>query len=223
MPLRFAGELSEIVYSPSEKTLSLLVRPFPESRRVTSLFLSHALAVSTTLVTIEIACRRHGAPLLSEEDILSQNPAESRRRIQWRVPLTSGGVTERIGALPDAVFAIEDQGRLFYFILEADRGTMPLRRKNLRLSSIHRKALAYSQTRKAGILKDQFAIPGFQVAFVTKSKERLERMRETCRDALNGNPSSLFLFLTYDDLQSQVWYNTTHPLHVLRATHLNNP
>ena len=223
MPLRSAGELSEIVYSPSEKTLSLLGRFSSESRRVTSLFLSHALAISTILVTIEIARRRHGAPLFSEEDILSRKPTETRRRIQWRVPLTSAGVTERVGVLPDAVFAIEDQERLFYFVLEADRGTMPLQRKNLRLSSIHRKALAYSQTRKTGILKDQFDIPGFQVVFVTKSKERLERMRETCRDALDGNASSLFLFLTYDDLQTQAWYNTTHPLHVLRATHVNNP
>jgi hypothetical protein len=219
MLLRFAGELSEIVYSPSEKTLALLGRPASESRRVTSLFLSHALAVSTILVTIEVACRRHGAPLLSEEGILSRNPAESRRRIQWRVLLTSGGVTERVGVLPDAVFTIEDQDRRFYFILEADRGTMPLRRKNLQLSSIHRKALAYAHTRKAGILKDQFGIPGFQVVFITKSKERLERMRETCRDVLDGNASSLFLFLTYDDLQTQVCYTNTHPLHVLRATH----
>jgi hypothetical protein len=140
-----------------------------------------------------------------------------------RIPVTSGGVTERVGVLPDAVFAIEDQGRPFYFILEADCGTMPIRRKNLRLSSIHRKALAYAHTRKAGTLKDQFGIPGFQVVFVTKSKERLERMRETCRDALDGNASSLFLFLTYDDLQTQAWYTNSHPLHVLRATHLNNP
>jgi hypothetical protein len=113
-------------------------------------------------------------------------------------------VKEKIGVIPDAAFAIERQDnsskfRRFFF-LEADRGTMPLCRKSLRLSSIRRKALAYSQSRRSRVLRDRFGIPGFQTLFVTRSRERLERMKETCKTASGRNPS-IFLYATQDGLK----------------------
>jgi hypothetical protein len=100
---------------------------------------------------------------------------------------------------------------------------MPLKRKNLRLSSIHRKALAYARSRRSRILAERFGIPGFQVLFVTRSRERLRRMKEVCRIATQGNTASLFLFLTDDDLTTRsAWYNGSDPLHSLFcATHSN--
>ena len=78
---------------------------------------------------------------------------------------------------------------------------MPVWRKNLRLSSIYRKALTYAQTRKSGILRDRFGIPGFQVIFITKSRSRLERMKEAASNALEVRTTFLFLFATPEEFR----------------------
>jgi len=78
---------------------------------------------------------------------------------------------------------------------------MPLQRKSLRLSSIRRKALAYSQSRSSRILKEKYGIPGFQVIFIAHSAERLEHIQEVCNATAKGRASSLFLFATTDGLR----------------------
>jgi hypothetical protein len=165
---------------------------------------------------------------MTERDILAATKGdEGRARLQWQVTVRFGTTTERIRVIPDAAFAIDRQyvsgKRRFYFFLEVDRGTMPLKRKNLRLSSIHRKVLAYTTTRRNRILAEQFSIPGFQVLFVTRSKERLEGITETCRRATHGWNSSLFLFSTTQDLTNKnpLWYNGNDPLHSSPAQHSN--
>ena len=115
--------------------------------------------------------------------------------------------------IPDGFFALEraedaNAPRLFYYFLEVDRGTMPIMRKSLALSSIHRKALAYSRSFKTGLLKKRFGIPGFKVLFVVHSKERLERMKEVCQKA-HGKESSLFIFTCPDQMREG------NPLHEL--------
>jgi hypothetical protein len=211
LPLRFAGYLFEMVYAPSQKTH---VRATEEGTvsgkkcgQVSSLFLRHALSVSDSLIAVELACRQRGLVFTTEQDIVClASKTEVAKHLRWRVTLKSGEVNEKVGIIPDAAFAIERRNHAgnfqrFYFFLEADRGTMPIRRRNLRLSSIYRKALAYSKTRRNGVLKDRFGIPGFQVLFITQSKNRLERMNEVCSDALQGRNTSLFLFATPDELK----------------------
>lgn len=209
LPLRYSGELSEFIYSPTSKT-SAYMEAFEERmvserkcRSVSSLFLAHSISVSEILILIEEACQEGGMSFESEQDILSTvQGSATQGQLRWQVFLKSVGKTI---VVPDAVFAIERKDasarqRRLYFCLEVDRGTMPLYRRSLRLSSIRRKALAYSQSRKNKILKKKFDIPGFQVLFVTRSGERLERMKETCKILTGGRPSSLFLFATQDEL-----------------------
>jgi hypothetical protein len=203
LPLRYSGELSEFVYCPTAKTDA--GRGY---RPVTSLFLAHALMVSEVLIRIASDLQASGARFISESEILSEiKYAASQRRIQWRVMVKADSAKEHIGVIPDAAFAIDrvgprgDRRRLYYF-LEADRGTMPIHRKNLRNSSIRRKALAYAQTRKTRVLKDRFGIPGFQVLFVTRSKERLAGMKDACREAPDGRDTSLFLFSTIAEVRT---------------------
>ena len=218
--LRFTGELSEMVYSPTRKTISPLAAfsgktvSGKDSRSVSSLFLAHALAVSDALICIEFTCHKEGTTFVAGRRILEAiSGGKTLRQLQWQVALKSRTSREKIGVIPDAVFAVDQHEasggpRRFYFFLEVDRGTMPIKRKNLRLSSIHRKALAYLRTRRSGILKRKFGIPGFQVLFVTRSKERLERMKEACRAVARGKNPSLFLFTTSDELKIRsVWYN----------------
>jgi hypothetical protein len=212
LPLRFAGELSEFVYSPTRKTASPIATLNRKTawargyKPVTSLFLAHQLLVSEALIRIELGCRLESVPFIGEDEILdTSKPETATRRLHWRVRLKTDATSEQVGVIPDAIFAVEPQGRSelnrrLYFFLEADRGTMPLYRKSLRLSSIRRKALAYSRTRRRQVLREQFGIPGFQVLFVSSSEERMHRMKEACRAVMNGRNTSLFLFVTIDEL-----------------------
>ncbi len=216
LPLRFAGELSELVHSPTRKTVNHMATvegttvSGKEYRPVTSLFLSHALLVSEALISIEAGCRTNGTVLITEEEILrSVRNGKPLGRLAWRVSLKSGNTTEKVGLIPDAVFAIEQESssgrrRRLIFFLEADRGTMPLYRKSLRLSSIRRKALAYTRSRKTRVLKDRFGMPGFQVIFVSRSRERLERIQQMCHETAGTCESSLFLYSTADELKNSI-------------------
>jgi len=209
LPLRFAGKLADIVYSPTKKSFEQTGCPEkPDSRKVwkpvSSLFLLHALSVSNALIQIETECKKRGFQFRNEQEILNSLPEINRRkRLEWRLTIKSGRTSERVGVIPDAIFSIDKKIRMgvlrFFYFLEVDRGTMPLHRKNLRFSSIRRKALAYIQTRRKKVLQERYGIPGFQVLFISRTKKRMEGIEETCIDAEKGCPTSLFLFAKEND------------------------
>lgn len=213
LPLHYAGELSEFVYSPTRKTHSHVAAQIGETdsgkecKAVSTLFLAHSLSISDALIRFEADCRLSGTAFIPERDILAALAAKGTRHLGWRVTVREGADSETVGVVPDAAFAVErtDQSggtRRWNFFLEADRGTMPLHRKSLRQSSIHRKVLAYSKSRASGVLKDKFGVPGFQVIFIARSKERLQHIKEVCEAESKGRESSLFLFVTQDELRN---------------------
>jgi hypothetical protein len=213
LPLRYSRELSEFVYSPTRKTLSHLSAQVGEtnsrgkSTPASSLFLAHSLSISEALIRIETDCRLRGIAFTAEGDILGAQTATGTKHLAWRVTIRAGDDTENVGVIPDSTFAIErpdhsgNQRRL-YFFLETDRGTMPLHRRSLRQSSIYRKVLAYSRTRRSCILKDKYGILGFQVIFVARSKARLEHIKTLCEETGAKRGSSLFLFVTIEELRN---------------------
>ena len=213
LPLRYAGELSEFVYSPTSRTLSHVVSApgatdsRGEVKLVSSLFLAHSLAVSDALIRFESDCRLHSLTFIAETEILATLQITRAKHFAWRVTIKSGSETETVSVIPDAAFAIErtdDSGRRrrLYFFLEADRGTMPIQRKSLRLSSIRRKALAYSRSRSIHLLKETHGIPGFQVIFIARSQERMEHIKNACDTTTKGYLTSLFLFATPEQLRA---------------------
>lgn len=210
LPLRYSRQLSELVYSPTmesfEQSDSSIeqVRPQKGAKSISPLFLLHALSVSRALVQVEIECKKLGLRFLNEQALIHSYPQlKGKKRIEWRVQMRADNATERIGVIPDAVFAIDRKIRLgvlrYFYFLEADRGTMPLKRKSLRGSSIHRKALAYIQTRRSHTLPERFGIPGFQVLFIAKTQKRLEGIKEVCGEAQKRKPTSLFLYADEND------------------------
>ena len=168
------------------------------------MFLEHALLVSDVMVTIELACRRHGAVQLIHEDQLSL-PS------QWRVKIGNG---PRLGVIPDRLFALEytgqeGQSERAYFFLEADRGTMPVIRSNYSQTSFFRKLLAYEATWTQKIHQRKLGIPRFRVLAVTTSPLRVKSLLEACSQLKRGH--GLFLFadrLVLDtDVLAPVWIN----------------
>ncbi len=191
-----------------------------KNRNVSRVFLHHTLAVAEVMVAFEVACRsREGVQFIPPEEVLAAAPAETRRLrlpFRWQVEVRHGGKPHRLGVEPDKVFGLRfedapENRRHAFFFLEADRGTMPVRRKGLAQTSFLRKLLAYQETWRRGLHRTHFGIPNFRVLTVTANRERVGHLAEACR-SLSGGGSRLFLFteqerLSHEDILSHEWVN----------------
>ena len=102
-----------------------------------------------------------------------------------------------LGIIPDRVFALEYEDRhgrttRAFFFLEADRGTMPVMRKNLSQTSFYRKLLAYEATWSQSIHRSRFGFHRFRVLTLTTSTLRVQSLIEACSKLKSGH--GLFLF-----------------------------
>jgi len=189
-----------------------------KNRSVGRFFLQHALFVSDVMVTIELACRQNGrVRLLTEEELQpSERQKKGRQSFRWNVNLT-GSV--KLGIIPDRVFALEytDQSgksERAIFFLEADRGTMPVQRKNLFQTSLYRKLLAYEATWSQSLHRSRFGFHRFRVLIVTKSVERLNSLIEVSARLKSGRGLFLFgherLLADPDTVFTSLWHTGRH-------------
>lgn len=135
------------------------VRWGEKNRAAGRVFLEHALVVAEVMVAIELACRRTGIRLSTGHELAVADKTTGKRRpFRWQVKISN---RLRLGVIPDYVFALEFKdysgadNRAFFF-LEADRGTMPVIRKNLSQTSFYRKLRAYEATWSQSIHQMQF-------------------------------------------------------------------
>lgn len=121
------------------------------------------------------------APLLREH--------EDRDGDRWKVDVLYKGKKHEIWVRPDRVFSLVDLPKVEengeeaakFYILEQDRGTMPLKRKYLNQSSIFRKFLAYSETYKTKKHTACLGFPNVRFLFLANSAQRAEGMRDLFR------------------------------------------
>jgi DNA-binding Lrp family transcriptional regulator len=179
-----------------------------KNHAVGRVFLEHALLMSDVMVSLELACRKHGVRLLYEDEL--ELPVE-KQPFQWWVKIQD---SMKLGVIPDAVFALEytdqnDQMQRSYFFLEADRGTMPVVRKGLAQTSFFRKLLAYEATWTNKVHQRYLGIHRFRVLAVTTIAARVQTLLEACSQLKRGH--GLFLFADTSalekDLFSPVWRN----------------
>jgi hypothetical protein len=204
------GGSREIVYGLGGKSASLLKQEYGTDFNVGlfgekndpphRLFFDHALLVSDIMVTFELACRKaEGVRLLSADEL--PIPGGLLRKLTWNVKVNDRVLTSII---PDRVFAIEyreespDQAPCLYF-LEADRGTMPIVRKDLYQSSFFRKLLAYEAAWTQGLHRSQIGFQRFRVLTVTTTAGRVESLVAACSQLKSGH--GLFLFTDQATLQ----------------------
>lgn len=203
-----------IVYGLSTKSAMMLKQELGDSslwseknRVVGQVFLEHALLVSSVMVSLELACRKRGIRLIYEAEL--DLPVE-KQPFQWRVKID--GI--KLGVIPDRVFALEyrdqnGQTQWAPFFLEADRGTMPVIRKNLVQSSFLRKLLGYEATWSNKVHQRHLGIQHFRVLTVTTIAARVETLLAACSQLKRGH--GLFLFadtsVLEKDLFSPVWRN----------------
>jgi|ERR1044071_1232589 hypothetical protein len=197
------GGSRHIVYGLSSKGAELLnqqtdppvqwINWGAKNRFVGRVFIDHSLLVSDIMVKIELACRADGhIRLISEDELMFRS--NKRQLVKWKVALPNG---TQIGIMPDRVFALEYSGdnkkwERAYFFLEADRGTMPVNRRNLNQTSFYRKLLAYQSTWSQAIHRIRFGFHRFRVLTVTSTPQRINSLRNACSKLKAGH--GLFLF-----------------------------
>jgi DNA-binding Lrp family transcriptional regulator len=176
-----------------ERELGITVSGNEKDDGIGRMFLEHAILVSDVMVSIELACRKSGdIRLLYEEELALQS---KQSQFQWRVKVQDHGVT--LGVVPDRVFALEyadhsGQVQRVYFFLEADRGTMPVVRSELKQTSFYRKLLAYEATWTQKVHQRKLGIHRFRVLTVTTNAMRVTSLLEACSRLKRGH--GLFLF-----------------------------
>lgn len=178
-----------------------------QNRAVGRTLLDHTLLVADVMVALELACRKRGDVHLIYDDDLSIH--SEKEPFQWRVTIQSG---EKLGAIPDFVFALDypnasGQRQRAYFFLEADRGTMPVKRHSLSQTSFYRKLLAYEATWTQNIHRQQLGINRFRVLTITTIAKRIETLVQACSELQRGH--GLFLFadtsILSGDILSSIW------------------
>ena len=162
-------------------------------------YLLHTLAIANVCVALTVACRRHGNVTLKHPEQLLASAPDATRALcdQWslRVRVHYNGTIREIGIQPDYVFALVlPDGRRRPFVVECDRGTMPVERSNIDQSSMLRKFLAYEGIRQQRLYAARYGWENFRVLTTTTSLERVETMLAVINRTPAVKSSPLFLF-----------------------------
>ena len=171
-----------------------------KNRDATRPFIQHTLLVANVMIALELATRDHATIQLIEPHlILARSPLDTQRlanpwKWQARVPWIDKQID--VSLVPDWVFGLDftDQRKRSYFFLEADRGTMSIKRDNLNQSSMQKKFLAYLHGHRVKHHTERYGIQNFRVLTVTTSEDRAANMIANVKDITGGRGSNVFLF-----------------------------
>ena len=174
------------------------------NKRVGRLFIEHTLMVSDFMAALELDCRKRAdIQLLYPHELPKPNGREnSREPFRWTVDLPG---KRRVGVVPDKVFALEvpeSEGRVerTHYFFEADRGTMPIERRDLRQSCVLRKLKAYEATHTTQVYRTRLGADRFRVLIACPKKDRVQHIREAIARLDKGR--RLFRVICDDDLHS---------------------
>jgi hypothetical protein len=115
--------------------------------------------------------------------------------LRWRRAWI-GGARRKNAVIPDALFGLRfNDEEESYFMLEIDRGEMPVERyKNAQRTYFSKKMLTYYEANRQQRHVHDLGIANFRVLTVTTNRERVERMLAALDAITNGRGSNMFLF-----------------------------
>jgi hypothetical protein len=176
-----------------------------KNKRAGAIFIEHTLEVADFMTGVELACRARGdVELMREHEILDMAPEETRTArepLRWKVDKVMMGKRETFSVVPDGLFGLVfPDETAAYFVLEVDRGTIPLIRTDVPGTAAWRKSISYKLATywegwKAQQHLTQFGVKQVRVAMVTSSPERVENMRRIVDGLTEGRGSNFFLFV----------------------------
>lgn len=175
-----------------------------KNKRAGAIFVEHTLAVADFLSGLEVACgSRSDIELFREQDVLAVAPEATRAArepLRWVVDKVVMGRRQRYSVVPDGLFGLRfpDQTAA-YFMLEVERGTIPITSTDVRGSAAWQKSIAfklatYWEGWKAGRRVEQFGIKQMRVLVLTNSAERMHNMLSVVDELTQGRGSAFFLF-----------------------------
>ena len=178
--------------------------------------MEHTLAISDFAVGLSIAVAANpDVDLCDGPALLARLPATSReaaKPYRLSVPVIFKSARHTIGIEPDFAFSLGFPlaGRRAFFLVEIDRGTMPVERSDIRQSSMLRKFLTYSAAWRSKLHTQTFGWRNFRVLVVTGNAERAQNMRDVLQQHVGGRGSPLFWFadapaLKMDNTLEHVW------------------
>ena len=188
-----------------------------KNRRIKPLFIQHTLEIANVMIAIESQCKRtNNLRFIPLDVIIATAPESIQRRTsysKWSTNIRWNGQSKKVNIVPDYIFGIEvldkPEGKnKAYFFLEADRGTMPLTRKDIDATSILRKFLSYQDTYKNRLQNKYFNINNFRVLTVTTSPDRVANMIDVCAETMRDTPAGVMLFTDVESIEK------TSPLNV---------
>jgi hypothetical protein len=131
----------------------------------------------------------------------SRSNAGSSRTAALGSSECGAGRRELWSVIPDGIFGLSfADGTAAYFMLEVDRGTIPITRNRADHRSIARKSKTYWDAWRAGRHVEQFGLKQMRVATVTNSRERLQHMLAIVRSITDGKGANFFLFIDQESL-----------------------
>lgn len=176
-----------------------------KNKRAGAIFIEHTLEVADFMTGVELACRTRGdVELMREHEILEMAPEETRAArepLRWKVDKVMMGKRETFSVVPDGLFGLRfPDETAAYFVLEVDRGTIPLIRTDVPGTPAWRKSISYKLSTywegwKAQRHVEQFGMKQVRVAMVTSSAERVENMLDIVHQLTDGRGSNFFLFV----------------------------
>jgi hypothetical protein len=110
-----------------------------------------------------------------------------------------------IGVVPDLVFAIRlASGVQYNFVVEIDRGSMPIVRTDIRQTSFARKMRGYLGAHATRMHEHHFGWKTFRVLTVTTDDNRMRTMMDALRrlHVARSPDAQLFYFATRADLRA---------------------
>jgi Replication-relaxation len=170
-----------------------------KNRKAGSVFIAHTVAVAGFMTKMEVACRaREDVELLEADAIIANAPQKTRMAREpkrWLAKIPEGGVFKTASVIPDGLFGLAfADGTASYFMLEIDRGTMPVVRKGTNRTSFARKLHVYYEGWKQKRHEEQLGIRQFRVLTVTTSLVRVQSMVAAVQALSGGAGSNVFLF-----------------------------
>jgi protein involved in plasmid replication-relaxation len=160
--------------------------------------IEHSLAINEVFLAIAFACRESGYEIRQW-----RTESEMKANYDHVVITNTGGKRERVAVIPDSQFVIVANGQKYPFLLELDRGTMPLRRfKN--------KIKAYVAYYESGKYTERYQTNSIRVITVVSKEVRNGgegRMRDLKKTTEEESDKKWFWFTTLQKLTAETFFH----------------
>ena len=174
-----------------------------KNRKAGRPFIEHQLEIVDFSVALQLATGvRRDVHLIHPAELVAAFPDQrvaARNPFTLRVTLSHRGVMHDMGLVPDFVFGLTlaDSSRR-HFMVEIDRGTMPIARSDFLQTSFDRKMRAYLTAHAGKQHERQFGWKTFPVLTVTTEQHRMQSMMEALRKLRIPHSPGAPLFFFHD-------------------------